>query len=257
MKFIFGLVLTIVFLVSSAQAQTAEVSVSLDERFFDVLLDAVFKNFNEPEFPLAENKFQPLKEETQDFAVYESVETKRDFLNDLKSGNESFSFQKISVSLPQEPEPVVCNETIRLKRSVNDFKTAVRFRDGKILAPIAFSGSYNPPLIGCFDFQGTAETTIDLEYDRQSRKLLGRVRVGSVNLGGVTNLASSVLARLIQGSIDRRINPVEILQMDKLSFVVPIQNANGSLKMNPVAIRHEITNGVLNIRVAYEFLKAN
>ena len=150
-----------------------------------------------------------------------------------------------------------CNESIRLLREVDGVKTTVRFRDGKIYAPIAFSGSYNPPLIGCIDFQGWAETNIDLEYNRQSQKLLGRVRVLSVNLGGVTNLASGVLSRLVQGSIDKKINPIEILQADKLSFIVPIQNANGSLKMKAVGIRHEINDGVLNVKITYEFSKGN
>jgi hypothetical protein len=146
---------------------------------------------------------------------------------------------------------------VRLLREVEGVRTAVRFRDGKIYAPIAFSGSYNPPLVGCIDFQGWAETNIDLEYDRQSGKLLGRVRVLSVNLGGVTNLASGVLSRLVQSAIDKKINPVEILQIDKLSFLVPIQNANGSLKMKAVNVRSEITNRVLNVNVTYEFTKGN
>ena len=134
-------------------------------------------------------------------------------------------------------------------------RTAVRFRDGKIYAPIAFAGSYNPPLIGCLDFQGYAETNIELEFDRQSRKLVGRVRVLSVNLGGVTNLASGVLSKLVQSSIDKKINPVEILQTDKLSFIVPIQNANGALRMKATGVRTEIANGLLNVNVAYEFSK--
>ena len=148
-----------------------------------------------------------------------------------------------------------CNESIRLLREIEGVRTAVRFRDGKIYVPIAFSGSYNPPLIGCIDFQGWAETNIDLEYDRQSRKLVGRVRVLSVSLGGISNLASGVLSRLVQSAIDKKINPIEILQIDKLSFVVPIQNAGGSLKMKAVGVRHEINNGVLIVNIAYEFQK--
>jgi hypothetical protein len=33
----------------------AEVTVSLNEQFFDSLLDAIYKNFDAPEFPLARN----------------------------------------------------------------------------------------------------------------------------------------------------------------------------------------------------------
>ncbi len=251
--------LRLVFLVlisaTLAKAQTAEVSVALSEQFFDALLDAIFKNFNAPEFPLAKNN--------SDFKIQDSAfRIRREQLpassfrkTNFTVGNET-RFEILNTeSEVLNSKPAVCNETIRLRREVNDVKTAVRFRDGKIHAPIAFSGSYNPPLVGCIDFQGWAETHIDLEYDRQNRKLVGRVRVLSVNLGGVTNLASGVLSRLVQSSIDKKINPVEIIQIDKLSFAVPIQNAGGSLKMRASGVRHEINNGVFNVHIAYEFLK--
>ena len=38
----------------SARAQTAEVTVQLNEQFFDVLLDALFQNGGSPEFPISE-----------------------------------------------------------------------------------------------------------------------------------------------------------------------------------------------------------
>ena len=237
MKKALSLILSVFLFASFAQAQTAEVSIALNEQFFDTLLDAIFKNFNAPEFPLAQNNPKLEKQNPQysilGFSGYDSP------LQNPNSRNQ------------------ICNESIRLLREIDGVRTAVRFREGKIYTPIAFSGSYNPPLIGCVNFQGWAETNIDLEYDRQSRKLLGRVRVLSVNLGGVTNLASGVLSRVVQGSIDKKINPIEILQIDKLSFLVPIQNANGSLKMRATGVRHEIVKGVLNISVAYEFSKAN
>ena len=234
-----SLIFIILMCASLAKAQTAEVSVALNEQFFDALLDAIFKNFNAPEFPLAGNR--------------EDGGTKT-----LASGFQT-SYQEIGGRRPKtenrKPFLKDCSESIRLLREVDDVRTAVRFRDGKIYAPIAFSGSYNPPLIGCIDFEGWAETSIDLEYDRQNRKLVGRVRVLSVNLGGAANLASGVLSRLVQSSIDKKINPIEILQIDKLSFVVPIQNAGGSLKMKATGVRHEITNGSLNVQIAYEFQK--
>lgn len=227
-----------------AQAQTAEVSVSLNEQFFDALLDAIFKNFDAPEFPLAKADFNIPKIDT-------AFDRKNFRVLDAKYEKSNFSLKRDSKTemLPE------CNESIRLLRETDGVRTAARFRNGKIYAPMAFSGSYNPPLIGCINFQGWAETNIELEYDRQSRKLLGRVKVLSVNLGGVSNLASGVLSRLVQSSIDSKINPIEILQIDKLSFIVPVQNANGSLKMKANAIRHEITNGSLNVYVAYDFQK--
>lgn len=223
--------------VSMGRAQTAEVTVALNEQFFDALLDAIFKNFDAPEFPLAQTNQKPR-------------------IRNPNSLMTSFADEYSPIASRQSPIET-CGESIRLLREINGVRTAVRFRDGRIYAPIAFSGSYNPPLVGCIEFHGYAETNIDLEYDRQSRKLLGRVRVLSVNLGGVTNLASGVLSRLVQSSIDKKINPIEILQTDKLSFIVPVQNANGSLRMRASGVRHEITNGVLNVHIAYEFSKAN
>jgi len=246
-------VFAVLMCASLAKAQTSEVSVALNERFFDALLDAIFKNFNAPEFPLAKNnsKFQLPASTLKNPGLKASVA-------EYKMANFNFQSSGQLENLQLKTKTVTeCNESIRLLREIDGVRTAVRFRDGKIYAPIAFSGSYNPPLVGCIDFQGWAETNIDLEYDRQNRRLIGRVRVLSVNLGGVSNLASGVLSRLVQGSIDRKINPIEILQIDKLSFVVPVQNAGGSLKMKATAVRHEITNGSLNVHISYEFSKGN
>src|SRR5260370_22679160 len=82
---------------SAANAQKAEVTISLNEAFFDALLDSVFQNFDPPEFPIAENK---------------------------TSG---------------------CSQSIRILREMNGIRSAVRFREGKIYVPMAFSGSYEPP----------------------------------------------------------------------------------------------------------------
>ncbi len=237
-----GLLIIMLACVSFAKAQTAEVTVSLNEQFFDALLDAIFKNFDAPQFPLAEKSLESRVERTESRA-----ENRESF----GSGNGFAENQKLKT----KNRTPICDESIRLLRDADDVRTAVRFRDGKIYAPIAFAGSYNPPLVGCLNFQGYAETNIDLEYDRQSRKLVGRVRVLSVNLGGVTNLASGVLSKLVQSSIDKKINPIEILQIDKLSFLVPIQNANGSLRMKATGVRPEIGSGTLNVNVAYEFSK--
>ncbi len=217
-----------------ANAQTAEVTVSLNEQFFDVLLDALFKNFNPPEFPLATNspksKVQNPKSENR--------------LSDLSSG-----FQADDLEIRN------CNESIRLQREIDGVRTAVRFRDGKIYAPIAFSGSYNPPLVGCVDFQGWAETNIDLEFDRQSQKLVGKIHVLNVQLSGTGGIGSRFITGLVQSSIDKKVNPIEILQADKLSFLVPVRNANGSLQMKSVGVRTELGNGVLNVFIGYQFTK--
>ena len=234
MKKFFSLIFSILLFVSFAKAQTAEVTISLNERFFDALLDAIFKNSNPPEFPIAEN----------------SPKSQVPSPKSLISG---FSEDQKPKTKDQNP---VCNETIKLLREIDGVKTSVRLRDGKISAPIAFSGNYNPPLIGCIAFSGVAETNINLEFDQQKQTLVGRAQVSNVNLSGTGGIGSSVLARLVQSSIDKKINPIEILQMDKVSFIVPIQNS-GALRMKAVGIRHEIFNSILNVHIAYQFSKAD
>ena len=62
------------------------------------------------------------------------------------------------------------------------------------------------------------------------------------------------LADLIQSSVDRKFNPMEILSLDKVSFGLPIPNT-GKLKMNAIGIRTDIRPGVMNIHIVYEFTK--
>lgn len=226
-----NLVFSIFLFASFAQAQAAEITVSLNEQFFDALLDAVFKNFDAPEFPLAakDSKFR---------------------IPDSKNTNVVYSYQTKNQS-------GVCKETIRLQREIDGVRTAVRFRDGKIFAPIAFSGSYNPPLVGCINFQGWAETNINLEYDKQNQKLVGKVQVTNVNLSGTGGFGGSLLSRVVQNAIDKRVNPIEILSAEQLSFLVPMRNSGDTLKMKSVAVRPEIKNNILDVRIAYEFSKGN
>jgi len=149
-----------------------------------------------------------------------------------------------------------CNETIRLKREVEGVKTAVRFRNGKISAPIAFEGNYNPPLIGCIDFSGWADTTIDIVFDRNRNAIVGRARVSNVSLSGTGGVGSALLARFVQSSIDEKVNPIEIVKLDKLSFLLPIQNS-GKLRMKATNIRHRVNDKSIDVFIAYKFVKAN
>lgn len=229
---IFALVFSICACASAAQAQRTEITIGLSEQFFDTLLDAVFQNGGPPEFVLSRNVSQGEHSsrmvQGKGFGLGESIIG--------TSGEE-------------------CSESIKLQRESNGVRTAVRFRDGKIYAPIAFTGNYNPPLVGCLGFGGYAETNIELEFDQAAQRLVARAKVLNVSLNGTNGLGGSVITRLVQGSIDRKVNPMEVVSLDKVSFAVPIQNGP-NLKMKAVGIRQEILNGMLNIRIAYEFVKA-
>jgi hypothetical protein len=239
LKKVLNLIFTLCFLASGAYAQKAEITISLNEQFFDALLDAMFQYAPPPEFPIAARTGE-VKGRKGEEEIFQSS----------GSGLGSSFLEAENAPLANPP----CNETIRLLRETNNVRTSVRLRDGKISAPIAFSGSYSPPFIGCVDFAGVADADIDLEFDQDGQRLIGRVRIVNVALNGTGGVGGTVIACLVQSSIDKKINPIEILRMDKVSFVVPIQNS-GSLKMKATGIRQDIAAGSLNVHIAYEFQK--
>jgi hypothetical protein len=225
MKKIIGLAILIFLGIGTVQAQAAEVTVTLNEQFFDSLIDAIFKNGKAPEFLIAGREV--------------STVSSNAFVDGRPSGTKA----------------PACDQKIVLQREVGGTRTAVRFRAGKITAPIAFTGSYDIPLIGCVDFAGVAETNINLEFNRERQALTGRAQVMNVDLNGTGGIGGSVIARLIQNSIDQKINPINILHSDKLTFLVPIQSS-GSLKMKATNVRCDVGQNALNIHVTYEFSSA-
>lgn len=252
MKKFLSLFLSVFAFVGAAQAQAAEVTVSLNERFFDALLDAVFTNLKEPSFPIA-GISPKSKVESPKFEIGFLPSSDDSLLTDfLKS---SFAAEKIANRKSQIENAAPCDESIRLRREIDNVKTAVRFRDGKIFAPVAFAGSYNPPFVGCVDFQGYAETNVELEFDREKQMLVGRARVLNVVLSGTKGVGGAFVTRIVQNAVDKKLNPIQILQTEKLSFLIPIQNGGGALRMRATGVRTEIANGALNVFIAYEFLK--
>ncbi|MCD9185263.1 MAG: hypothetical protein LUM44_02435 [Pyrinomonadaceae bacterium] len=235
MKKMAVLVLALVLCASVSKAQQAEVMISLNEQFFDSLLDALFKA-GEPKFPLA-LKDEGVKGGKGDG---ENVFAKVSFNEENKIQNPKSKIQNY------------CDESIKLQREIDGVRTAVRFRDGQIYAPIAFRGNYNPPFIGCIEFSGWAESIITLEFDNEKQSLVGRAKVTNVQLSGTGGIGSGLVTKLVQNSIDKKINPLQILQMDKVSFAVPVQNS-ATLKMKAVGMRHEIANGALNVFISYQF----
>ena len=144
--------------------------------------------------------------------------------------------------------------TLKIIREAGGTRTAVQFRGGQIRVPLAFSGNYAPPFVGCVEFSGWADSVLELGFDQAGQKLIGRARVTNVHLDGAGGLPSAGIAKLLQGTIDKRLNPIEILKLEKLSFGVPIPST-GNLRMRAVGLRHEVASGILNLRITYEFTK--
>jgi hypothetical protein len=231
--------------VRQTSAPAAEATVTLNEQFLNSFLDAMFTRLRGPQFPLALTKLQP-----QDETPAQS-----------RPDAEAAIHRQISLSFNSQPPafnpPAQCASVIVLEREVGGVRTAVHFEDGRITAPLAFSGSYSVALLGCIRFQGWAETSIQLEFDRGRQTLSARVEVQDIHLSGVPGLASGVIVNLVQNSIDQRINPVEILQAAQLSARIPIATAGGALRLMAREVRPEIVPGALRLHIIYEFEKAD
>ena len=240
-KYFFAIFLTLFSFVSNATAQRAEITIGLNEAFFDALLDSTFQNFDPPEFSIAKNDDYRIEKSTYPSFGSASFQSVFGFSEENK-------VRRTNVANPP------CAETVKLLREMNGIRTAVRFREGKVFVPLAFSGNYAPPFIGCLEFAGWAETNVDLEFDQGTQRLVGRACVLNVNLNGTGGIGGTVIAKLIQGSIDKKLNPIEIINLEKISFGVPIPNA-GNLKMKAVAVRPELHNGLLKVHITYDFLK--
>jgi hypothetical protein len=159
-----------------------------------------------------------------------------------------------AVELRTERADPACRESIRLRRESSGVKTAVRFRDGKIFAPLAFEGSYRMPVIGCIDVAGSAEAVVDLEFDQAGQRVFARAKVTSVSLNGTAGVGKSLLGRLVQSAVDERVNPIEVVKLERLSFLFPIQN-NGSLKLTAAGFRYTVQNGGINLHIAYDLAR--
>ena len=217
---IFILIATLALSLSISAQQKSEVTISLNEQFFDSLIDAIYQNSPPPEFQLSSTAGSRPAGTVNSFA----------------------------------PSTGAACSSVTLLRENKSVRTAVRLRDGKISAPVAFIGNYSPPLIGCIDFSGHAETTVNLEFDRSTQKLFGRVKVNSVDIDGTAGLGGSIVARMVQGSIDKKLNPIEIISLDKLSFPFTLPNS-ARLRMRASGVRYEVVPGALNIIISYEFVK--
>ena len=228
--------LLLLVVVSAPRAQnTAEVAIGLDENFFNTLLDAYFQNA--PPMEIAIGQHGPQAGD-QDLAMAA--------LRDGKTGGPS--------RLPAG-DAGQCREVVTILRASRGVVTSVKFRDGKIIAPLAFSGNYSAPLIGCVPFEGIAESNIELIFDEPGQRLIARATVRNVSLNGTGGLGGSLIARLVQGSIDKKVNPIQVLRLDTLAFTFPVPNSNTSLSMKARGIRTRVQPGLLTIFVAFDFAK--
>jgi len=148
-----------------------------------------------------------------------------------------------------------CASEIRLKREVNGVRTAVHFENGHIVGPLAFSGAYNASLMGCIEFSGWADSEVTLEYDNSRRAVVARFRVLDIHLNNAPAVLTGPLLGMVQGTIDRKYNPVELLTLEKLSTRVDIQPAGGALRLQATDVRVEVAPNIVTLHIFYQFVR--
>ena len=196
------------------------VVISLTDGFVDGLLGTIFKDLGAPQFHLAGNNSGP-----------------------RESLIEQIGFQQ------------GCTNTITLAPEGSNVKTEVQFTNGKITAPLAFSGSYN--LLGnCMQFKGWAQTSIGLRFDQASQTVFGQVEVEGVNLEGVNPVANNFVTVFVRNAIDQRVNPLELIRAQQLQLMIPVKASNGAVKAHVKDVRAEMLDGSLKMHISYEFSAA-
>jgi hypothetical protein len=192
-----------------------EVVVVLGEQTFNALLEALFTLPQPPSFPLARGGADGPRREGE------------------------------------------CRSEITLAREIGGTRTRVVLAQGRVGAPVAFRGSYEAPLVGCLKFEGWADTVLNLSFDQSKQALAARVEVLRLNLNGVPSLVGGGITGLVQDALDSRVNPVEILRAEQVSAQLPLRRlaTGGSLRLRAREVRHEVLQGELRLRIAYEFVR--
>lgn len=199
------------------------VVVSLTNGFIDGLLGTIFKDLDAPSFHLAQSG-----------------------LPGLPGGDANIS---------QAAFQQGCTNTITLAPVGSNVKTEVQFTNGKVQAPLAFSGSYN--LLGnCMQFKGWAQTSIGLRFDQANQTVYGQVDVEGVNLEGVNPVANNFVTVFVRNAIDQRVNPLELIRGQQLQLMIPVKASNGAVQARVKDVRAEMVDGALRMHISYEFTGA-
>lgn len=201
-----------------ASNQAGTVIVSLTDSFIDGFLSTVFRDLGAPTFRLAAQ---------------------------LEPQGGPNSLQQINFQQG-------CDNTITLTPEGSNAKTGVKFINGQISAPLAFSGTYWV-LGNCMQFKGWADTTIQLRFDQANQTVYGHVNVEGVNLEGVNPVANNFVTVFVRTAIDERVNPLELIRADKLQLLIPVRASNGAVKAHVKDVRAEMLEGSLKLHVSYEF----
>ena len=142
--------------------------------------------------------------------------------------------------------------TAVVEPNAGDVKTGVLMRDGKVLVPLAFSGTYN--LFGnCQNLRGTAEAGLDFRFAPEEQTLYGQLNVAGVNVEGMAPVLSGFVTAFVQGAINQRVNPLVLLRGQQMTLAIPVQAAGGTLQAQAREVHEEAKDGKLRLLVTYDF----
>jgi len=190
------------------------VAVTIDEKFFDSLLGTIFTKLGPPQLKLSAAPQQELIRP----AVFQGS----------------------------------CNDVVVLNPEAGNVKTGVRFTGGKIVAPLAFSGSYSV-LAQCVQFKGTGKATVDLSFDASKQMVFGALNVEEVELEGVLPIISTLVTGFVRRAIAERLNPFPVLPVSQLAISLPVQQSGGNVKATVKDVRSEVQEGSLKLYLTYDF----
>lgn len=145
-----------------------------------------------------------------------------------------------------------CQNQVIVEPNAGDVKTGVLMRDGKVIVPLAFSGTYN--LLGnCQNLRGTAEAGLEFRFAPEEQTLYGQLNVAGVNLEGMSPVLSGFVTAFVQGAINQRVNPLVLMRGQQLTLAIPVQAAGGTLSAQAREVHEEAKDGKLRLLVTYDF----
>ena len=190
------------------------VAVTIDEKFFDSLLGTIFTKLGPPQLKLSAAPQQELIRP----AVFQGS----------------------------------CSDIVVLDPAAGDVKTSVRFTGGKIVAPLAFSGSYSI-LSQCIQIKGTGRATVDLSFDASKQTVFGALNVEDVELEGVPPIVTALAVAFVRRAIAERLNPFPVLPVSQLAISLPVQQSGGNVKAAVKDVRSEVQEGAVKLYLVYDF----
>ena len=198
-------------------------SVVLNQQFFDQILGTIFRDMNAPAFPL-----------------------------NLTGRNESSDVARPQLASFALQNGGGCEGKITLLPQGSNVTTGVRLENGKINAPLAFTGSTS--VFGqCVNFAGWAQATLALRFDEAQQNVFGQINVETVNLDNVSPVISGFVTPIVQTTINNRVNPITILRGQQLALSLPISATNGTLQAKIKDVRSEVKDNALNLFITYDF----